>query len=141
MENLTDEYISPLQGHEAFRVMFEQAGFGLAQVSLDGEWLTVNQSLCEILGYSRQELLSKTLSEVTRFDDVATELADCRRLLDNQIQSFSSEKRHLRGDGRVAWLKATITLVRENASGEPASYLAVVEDLTPAQKAPAANPG
>ncbi len=64
----------------------------------------------------------------------ATELADCRRLLDNQIQSFSTEKRHLRGDGRVAWLKATITLVRDNTSGEPASYLAVVEDLTPHKK-------
>ena len=134
MENLTDECISPLQGQQAFRVMFEQAGFGLAQVSLEGEWLTVNQSLCEILGYSREELLAKTLPEITRFDDVANELADCRRLLDNQIQSFSSEKRHLRGDGRVAWLKATITLVRENASGEPASYLAVVEDLTPHKK-------
>lgn len=134
MENPTDECISPLQGQEAFRVMFEQAGFGVAQVSLDGQWLAVNQSLCDILGYSRQELLVKTLPEITRFDDVETELTDCRRLLDSQIQSFSSEKRHLRGDGRVAWLKATITLVRDHVSGEPASYLAVVEDLSPHKK-------
>ena len=130
MPDLTDEVISPLRGQEAFRLMFEQAGFGVAQVSLQGQWLAVNQWLCDILGYSRPELLSRTLREVTRFDDVGIELADCHRLLKNQIQSFSSEKRHLRGDGRVAWLKATITLVRDDVSGEPASYLAIVEDLT-----------
>jgi PAS domain S-box-containing protein len=134
MEKLTDECISPLHGQQAFRVMFEQAGFGVAQVSLDGQWLAVNQALCNILGYSRQELLSRSLPQLTRFDDVETELGDCRRLLDSHIQSFSSEKRHLRGDGRVAWLKATITLVRDHVSGGPASYLAVVEDLTPHKK-------
>jgi PAS domain S-box-containing protein len=134
MQNLTDEVISPLHGQEAFRLMFEQAGFGVAQVSLQGQWLAVNQSLCDILGFSRPELLSRTLREVTRFDDVGIELADCHRLLENQIQSFSSEKRHLRGDGRVAWLKATVTLVRDDVSGEPASYLAIIEDLTPHKK-------
>ncbi len=134
MQDVTDLDISPPQRQEAFRVMFEQAGFGVAQVSLDGQWLAVNQSLCDMLGYSRSELLAKTLPEVTRFDDVETELVDCRRLLGDQIQSFSSEKRHLRGDGRVAWLKATITLVRDDVSGEPASYLTVVEDLTPHKK-------
>ena len=130
MQNLTDEVISPLHGQEAFRLMFEQAGFGVAQVSLQGQWLAVNQSLCDILGYSRPELLARSLREITRFDDVGIELADCHRLLENRIQSFSSEKRHLRGDGRVAWLKTTVTLVRDDVSGEPACYLAIVEDLT-----------
>lgn len=134
MENLTDERISSPQAQEAFRVMFEQAGFGVAQVSLDGQWLAVNQALCDILGYSRQQLLARSLPEITRFDDIEAELTDCRRLLQSQIQSFSSEKRHLRGDRRVAWLKATVTLVRDEVSGEPANFLAVVEDLTPHKK-------
>ncbi len=134
MQNLTEEDISPLHGQEAFRLMFEQAGFGVAQVSLQGQWLAVNQSLCDILGYSRAELLTRTLPEITRFDDVETELAECRRLLKGEIQSFSSKKRHLRGDGRVAWLKATVTLVRDDVSAEPASYLAVVENQTPHKK-------
>jgi PAS domain S-box-containing protein len=134
MQDLTDEDISPAHGQDAFRLMFEQAGFGVAQVSLQGQWLAVNQSLCDILGYSRSELLCRTLSEITRFDDVEIELAECRRLLHGEIQSFSSEKRHLRGDGRVAWLKATVTLVRDDVSAKPASYLAVVEDLTSHKK-------
>ncbi len=131
MQELTDERVSSPHQQEAFRVMFEQAGFGVAQLSIDGQWLEVNQSLCDILGYSRAELLSRPLSEITRFDDVSRELADCLRLLEGQIQSFSSSNRHLRADGRVAWLKATITLVRDQLTGAPHSYLAVVEDLTP----------
>ncbi|MGC2112458.1 MAG: PAS domain S-box protein [Candidatus Korobacteraceae bacterium] len=134
MQDLTDERISPLSEQQAFGLMFEQAGFGIAQVSLDGQWLAVNQSLCDILGYSRPELLSRTLQEVTRFDDIETELANCRRLLSGESQSFSTEKRHLRADGRVLWLKAMITLVRDDRSAEPSSYLAAVEDLTPHKK-------
>jgi PAS domain S-box-containing protein len=135
MQDLTEERLSPVGEQEAFRVMFERAGVGVAHVSLNGEWLTVNQSLCEILGYSRSQLLSKTLSEITRFDDLTAELADCRRLLSGTIASFSSEKRHLRGDGRVGWLKTTVTLIRDEENGDPSSYLAIVEDLTPQRKA------
>ena len=135
MQELTKERVSPAREQEAFRVMFERAGFGVAHVSLEGKWLAVNQCLCDILGYSRSQLLAKTLPDITRFDDLETDLADCRRLLTGELPSFSSEKRHLRGDGRVVWLKATVTLVREDDAGEPASYLAVVEDMTPQRKA------
>ncbi len=135
MQDLTDERISPPREQEAFRAMFAQAGFGVAQVSLDGEWLAVNQALCEILGYSRTELLSKPLQLIARFDDLRAEVLECRKLLDGDIQSFSSQKRHLRRDGRVLWLKATVTLVRNDVTGKPESYLAVVEDRTLHRKA------
>jgi len=135
MQELTQEQLAPAPEQEAFRVMFEHAGFGVAHVSLDGEWLAINQSLCDILGYSRLQLLSKTLRDITRFDDLGAELAECHRLRTGELASFSSEKRHLRGDGRVGWLKATVTLVRKHDSGEPASYLAIIEDLTPQRKA------
>src|SRR5271165_3832201 len=108
------EPLSPVREQQAFRKMFEHAGFGVAHVSMDGEWLAVNQSLCAILGYPRAELLNKTLRDITRFDDLDAELAECHRLWGGEIASFSGEKRHLRGDGRVVWLKATVTLVRAN---------------------------
>ncbi len=135
MQDLTDERLSPAREQEAFRAMFEQAGFGMAQVSLDGEWLAVNQALCEILGYSRTELLSKSLQSIARFDDLRSEVVECRKLLNGQIQSFSSQKRHLRRDGRVIWLKATVTLVRDDITGEPESYLGIIEDRTSHRKA------
>jgi PAS domain S-box-containing protein len=135
MQDLTDERFSPAREQEAFRAMFEQAGFGVAQVSLEGEWLAVNQALCEILGYSRTELLSRPLQLIARFDDLRAEVMECHKLLSGQTQSFSSQKRHLRSDGRVAWLKATVTLVRNDITGEPESYLGIVEDRTLHRKA------
>ncbi len=135
MQDLTDERISPPREQEAFRAMFEQAGFGVAQVSLHGEWLAVNQALCEILGYSRTELLSKPLQLIARFDDLRVEVNECHKLLNREIQSFSSQKRHLRRDGRVLWLKATVTLVRSDITGEPESYLGIIEDRTLHRKA------
>lgn len=134
MQELTPDRLSPAREQEAFRMMFECAGFGVAHVSLDGEWLAVNQSLCDILGYSRSGLVSNTLRDITRFDDFQAELAECYCLRSGEIASFSCEKRHLRGDGRVVWLKATVTLVRDTF-GEPLSYLAIVEDRTPQRKA------
>ena len=135
MQDLIDERSMFLREQEAFRLMFEQAGFGVAQVSLSGQWLAVNQALCAILGYSREELLRKTLLEITRFDELAAERNDCHRLLDGEIPSFSSQKRHLRADGRVVWLRATITLLRDAATGTPEGFLGVVEDLTLQRKA------
>ena len=105
MQDLTDERISPPREQEAFRAMFEQAGFGVAQVSLDGEWLAVNQALCEILGYSRTELLSKPLQLIARFDDLRAEVIECRKLLNGQIQIAGVEQQsvhmHRRGDGII----------------------------------------
>jgi PAS domain S-box-containing protein len=135
MQDLTEERYSPPREHEAFRVMFEQAGFGVGQVSLNGEWLAVNQALCDILGYSRSELLNEPISLVTRFDDFKAEQAECLKLLNGDIQSFSSQKRHLRHDGRVVWLKGTITLVRDHPTGAPDCFLAIVEDCTPQKRA------
>jgi PAS domain S-box-containing protein len=135
MQELTDERISPPGEHEAFRVMFEQAGFGIAQLALDGGWLAVNQAFCDILGYSRTELLSQPLQTITRFDDLRAERVECLKLLSGGIQSFSSQKRHLRRDGRVLWLKGTVTLIRDDVTSRPDSFLAVIEDRTPHRKA------
>jgi PAS domain S-box-containing protein len=135
MQHLSDERLSPAREQEAFRAMFEQAGFGVAQVSLDGEWLAVNQALCDILGYSRTELLSQPLPLIARFDDVRAEILECHKLLESRIRSFSSQKRHLRRDGRVVWLKVTVTLVRDDITGEPESYLGIIEDRTLHRKA------
>ena len=135
MQDLVDERLPAEHAQEAFRLMFERAGIGVAHVSLDGQWLAVNQALCDILGYSKSQLLNQQLRQITRFDDLERELADCRRLLVGAIPSFASEKRHLRGDGKVAWLKATVMLLRDDDTGEPNSYLAIVEDLTAQRKA------
>jgi PAS domain S-box-containing protein len=135
MQDLTDERLSPPREQEAFRAMFEQAGFGIAQLTLDGGWLAVNQAFCDILGYSRTELLSEPLHAVIRFDNLRAAQGECLKLLSGKIRSFSRQERHLRRDGRVLWLKGTVPLVRDDLTGCPDSFLAVIEDRTLHRKA------
>ncbi len=131
MRNLTEDRALPLREQEALRVMLEQVGVGAVQLSLGGRALAVNQALCDLLGCSRDTLLSKSLPEIVGSENVQSELAECRRLLSGEVQSFSTERPQVCADGRSLWLKATITLLRDEGSGEPAGYLAIIADLTP----------
>jgi two-component system, cell cycle sensor histidine kinase and response regulator CckA len=125
-EALTYEALRDSQ--ERFRATFEQAAVGLAHVGLDGRWLHVNQKLCDIVGYSRDELLQRTFQDVTHPDHVATDVKEVRRILENQLQTYSTEKRYIRKDGSVVWINLTTSLVRTR-SGEPSFFITVVEDI------------
>jgi two-component system, cell cycle sensor histidine kinase and response regulator CckA len=119
---------------EGFRATFEQAAVGLAHVGLDGRWLRVNQKLCDIVGYSRDELLQRTFQDITHPDHVATDVKGVRRVLGNELQSYSTEKRYLRKDGSVVWINLTTSLVRTR-SGEPSYFITVVEDIDTRKRA------
>ncbi|NJN38179.1 MAG: PAS domain S-box protein [Acaryochloridaceae cyanobacterium CSU_3_4] len=71
---------------ERFRATFEQAAVGIAHVDLEGRWLRVNQTLCNIVGYSEAELLEQTFQNITHPDDLAADLAYVQQLLAGEIQ-------------------------------------------------------
>jgi PAS domain S-box-containing protein len=114
---------------ERFRATFEQAAVGIAHTALDGRWLRVNHKLCDILGYTREELLEKTFEEITYPDDLEPTLGYRRQLLAGEIGSFSMEKRYIRKDGSIVWGNLTASLGRE-PSGEPDYVIHVIEDIT-----------
>ncbi|NJK29841.1 MAG: PAS domain S-box protein [Acaryochloris sp. SU_5_25] len=76
---------------ERFRATFEQAAVGIAHVDLEGRWLRVNQTLCNIVGYSEAELLEQTFQNITHPDDLAADLAYVQQLLAGEIQTYSME--------------------------------------------------
>jgi PAS domain S-box-containing protein len=117
------------ESEERFRATFEHAAIGAAQVGIDGRWLRVNQRLAEIVGYEPDELLETTFQEITHPDDLEGDLAQVKRLLAGELQTYVLEKRYLRKDGSTVWVNLTVSLVRD-ASGEPAYFIAAVEDIT-----------
>jgi PAS domain S-box-containing protein len=122
------------ESEERFRATFEHAAIGAAQVGIDGRWLRVNRRLSEIVGYEREELLQRTFQDITHPDDLEGDLAHMRLLLEGELQTYTMEKRYLRKGGPEVWVNLTVSLVRD-ASGEPAYFIAVVEDISERKKA------
>jgi len=129
---LLEEHL--LESEHHFRVMFEQAAMGIAHVSIDGHWQQVNQKLCAILGFTREELLERTFQDITYPDDLETDLEYIQRLLHNDIQTYTIEKRYFRKDGSLIWTNLTVSLVRDNQA-RPLYFISIVEDISERKRA------
>ncbi|MDP1536240.1 MAG: diguanylate cyclase [Burkholderiales bacterium] len=113
-----------------FRAAFEQAAIGIVHTSLDRRYLDVNQKFCDMLGYTRDELLGMAANSLTHPDDREVEGSDYRRqLLAGAVDSLVAEKRYVRKDGGIIWVNRTVSLVRDQ-DGKPLYFMRVVEDIT-----------
>lgn len=119
---------------QQFRITFEQAPVGMAQVGLDGCWLLVNQKLCALLGYTQDELLERTFHAVMLPEDLPTAFAHAQSMITGEIRTYQQELRFVRKDGSQIWVNLTVTLVRD-CVGMPLYFLAVIEDLTDRKQA------
>ncbi|CAN5117732.1 hypothetical protein BH23GEM2_BH23GEM2_12000 [soil metagenome] len=108
---------------------FEQASIGIAHLSLDQEWLWVNQRFCDILGYPRDALLKTTLERLTHPDDRASHAELARGALAGQAPEYSVDRRYLRPDGSIVWAHLTVSVVR-TPDGEPSYLVGFLEDAT-----------
>lgn len=111
-----------------FRDTFELAAVGIAHVALDGHWLLVNQALCDIVGYSHDELRLLTFQDITFPDDLDRDLHYVQQLLRGEIDNYSMEKRYIRRDGSTIWINLTVSLVRD-ALGQPQFFISIIKDI------------
>jgi PAS domain S-box-containing protein len=123
------------ESEKRFRATFEQAAVGVAHVAPDGRCLLVNQKLCDIVGYTRDELLARSFQEITHAEDLDADLENARRLLSGEIETYSMDKRYVRKDGCVAWINLTGSLVRDDATAKPLYCIAVVKDISARKEA------
>jgi two-component system, sensor histidine kinase and response regulator len=122
------------QSEERFRTAFDHAAIGMSLVNLDGRFFRVNAALCGLTGYSEAELLTKTFQEITHPDDLQADLAQVDRLLAGEIRAFQMEKRYLRKDNEVIWIRLSTALVRD-AQGAPLHSIGQLEDITERKRA------
>ena len=114
---------------DRFKALYEQATIGIGQFDIDGRWLHANRRLCDLLGYSESELLSRRFHDVTHPEDKAASEQDRTDLIENRRIEVIREKRYLRKDGSEIWARRSTTLVR-HPDGTPAYFISVIEDIS-----------
>lgn len=114
---------------ERFRLSFDNAPIGIALVSPEGKWLRVNRTLCEIVGYPAEVLLTKTFQDITHPDDLDADLEYVRQMLAGEIRTYSLQKRYLHAQGHVVWINLSVSLVRDD-NGRPVHFISQIEDIT-----------
>jgi PAS domain S-box-containing protein len=117
------------ESEERFSGAFMQAPIGVALVSPDGHWLKVNQALCDLVGYSEDELLTRTFQDITYPEDLEVSRENVRQLIAGEIRSFQAEKRYAHKSGHLITALLSVSLVR-NGQGQPHYLIAQIQDIT-----------
>ena len=122
------------QSEHRFRNYFEQSLIGMAATTLDGHWIIANDRICEILGYSREELFQRTWPELTHPEDLAKDVEQFNRLLKNEIENYTLDKRFVRKDGSVVYTTINIRAFRKE-DGTIDHIVGLMEDITARKEA------
>jgi two-component system sensor histidine kinase UhpB len=118
-----------LERERIYQATFDEALIGLAQTSLDGRFLLVNQRLCDLLGYTVDELRAVDFMTISHPDEVARDIEAGNRLIAGATDRYTREKRYRRKDGSFVWTNLTVSLHR-HVGGEPNYFIAMIEDIT-----------
>src|SRR6266545_6058166 len=122
------------RSEKEFRTLFDLSAIGMTQVSPEGRYLRVNRKLCQMLGYSEQELLHLTLHEVTHPDDRDFSAARLNASFSDGSEEFSIEERYVRKDGAIIWVQINWTVIPE-AEGRRLRTVANIQDITERKRA------
>ena len=114
---------------EQFSSAFAHAPIGMCLVSTDGRFLRVNRSLCELVGYPEDHLLTLTFQDITHPDDLDADLALVQDVLTGARTSYTMEKRYIHADGREIWILLAVSLVHDD-SGAPLHFISQIQDIT-----------
>ena len=122
------------KSEQRFRSYFEQGLMGMAVSTVRKRWSEINNRLCEILGYSREELLQLKWTEVTHPDDLEPGLFQFNRMVAGEVDQYTQEKRFLRKDGELVYATVFIRCFRRS-DGAIEHILALIEDTTERKQA------
>ena len=122
------------EAEQRFRGAFDDAAVGMALNDLDGRFTQVNHSLCEMLGYTEEELLSRTFRDISHPEDLDVSVERVRELLQGEREGYGLEKRYLHADGHPVWAALNVSAVRD-PEGRPLYLIAQMQDITERKQA------
>ncbi len=112
-----------------FRGAFHNASIGMALVATDGSFVQINESLCRILGYSEEELLSLKVTDITHPHDIARSHQHVDRALAGEFSKYLIQKRYVHKQGATVWADVSVSVVKD-LDGHPLNFVSQIEDVT-----------
>lgn len=123
-----------LKNSEArFSTSFESAGIGMALVATDGKFLKVNHALCQMVGYTTEEMMERTFQDLTHPEDLEADLALLEKALRGELDSYQMEKRYFHRSGAVVSALLSVSLVRDSRR-QPLHFTSQIQDVTQRKK-------
>lgn len=116
------------ESEERFRSAFDHAA-GMALVTPEGRWIQVNKSLCEMLGYTEEELLAGNFQPIIHPDDLQLMLDQLKKLHDGSITSLQLEQRYVHKNRQLRWVLLSVTTVHD-AQHRSANLIFQMQDIT-----------
>ncbi|MFI5211307.1 MAG: PAS domain S-box protein [Ignavibacteria bacterium] len=121
------------ESEQRFQAIFKQVSVGIAQFDLDGKFVLVNDRYCEIIGRTQNEVLNLNFRDITHPDDYDNSAELFSRMI-TEGRDYIIEKRYLKPDGSLVWIKKSVSLIRDNA-GTPLFVVAICSDVTEQKRA------
>ncbi len=112
-----------------FKGAFDNSAIGMALIGPDGSWKEVNDSVCKIVGYSREELMKLTFQDITHPDDLKLDLEYLNELIDGKRQSYQMEKRYFHKNGNIIRVLLVVSMVKDK-EGKVSRFISQIEDIT-----------
>jgi PAS domain S-box-containing protein len=122
------------ENEQRLRATYEHAFVGIGEVDRSGRFLRVNEQLCSITGYGRQELLGQSFWSVTHVDDLEADQAQFAQQMAGRLDAYTVEKRYVHKDGYVVWVEVAASRVDDTA-GKPLYGIRVVRDISERKRA------
>tara|TARA_B100000315_G_scaffold260416_1_gene321574 strand:- start:3403 stop:5466 length:2064 start_codon:yes stop_codon:yes gene_type:complete len=122
-------YASLLESEERFRKSFESASIGMTVTELDGRFRSVNPAWCKMMGYGEEEILTKTVADVTHPEDIPSTAEARQNLVGGDTRVSVVEKRYIHKDGHIVWGLMSRAIVRDT-NGNPLYFIAQIQDIS-----------
>jgi PAS domain S-box-containing protein len=135
--NITEHKLQEEQLYESefrFNKLYQNGPFGMVMADREFRFKSANPTFCSILGYNCEEIINYTFKDVTHPDDLAKDVANVRKLMDQEIPVYKTEKRYVRKDGQIIWGSLTVT-ANYDSEGQFLYNLGIIEDITPRKHA------
>jgi len=114
---------------ERYRAIYDQVFVGIAKISLNGKFIQVNEQMCNMLGYTKEELCERSFMDITVKEDVPTSVSVMKKLASGQIEKTTFEKRYLHKSGKIINANIATSLVVD-ALGNPSHVISIFQNIT-----------